>query len=49
MRKLPIGPPQSEKVPLYQVELDLEEAGFQIEVVDDRSLEYQYMLLATNN
>ena len=48
MRKLPIGPPQSEKVPLYQVELDLEEAGYQIKLVDDKSLEYQYMVLAVN-
>ena len=46
MRKLPIGPPQSEKVPLFQVENDLEEAGFKIIIVDDRSLAYQYMLLS---
>ncbi|MEM6317642.1 MAG: class I SAM-dependent methyltransferase [Bacteroidota bacterium] len=46
MRQLPIGPPQSEKVPLYQVELDLVQAGYQIEWVDDKSLAYQYMLLA---
>lgn len=46
MRKLPLGPPQSEKVPLYQVERDLENAGYQIILVDDKSLEYQYMLMA---
>lgn len=46
MRKLPIGPPQSEKVPLFRVERELEEAGYKIILVDDRSLAYQYMLLA---
>lgn len=47
MRRLPIGPPQSEKVPIYQVELDLEEAGYRIEFVDDNSLAYQYIIIAT--
>jgi len=47
MRKLPNGPPQSEKVPLFQVELDLEKAGYRIEFVDDNSLAYQYIIIAT--
>jgi len=47
MRKLPIGPPPAEKVPLFQVELDLEKAGYQIEFVDDNSLAYQYIIIAT--
>ena len=47
MRRLPIGPPASEKVPLFQVELDLEEAGYRIEFVDDNSLAYQYIIIAT--
>ena len=46
MRKLPIGPPPAEKVPLFQVELDLEKAGYQIEFVDDNSLAYQYIIIA---
>ena len=46
MRHLPIGPPQTEKVPLFQVERDLEEAGYRIISVDDKSLDYQYMLVA---
>ena len=49
MRKLPIGPPQSEKVPLYQVERDLEKAGYKISLVDDKSFAYQYMLLAVKD
>ena len=46
MRKLPEGPPQSEKVPLFQVERDLEEAGYRIAFVDDLSLAYQYIIVA---
>lgn len=46
MRELPSGPPQSEKVPLYQVERDLKEAGYKIVLVDDRSFDYQYMVIA---
>lgn len=46
MRKLPVGPPQSEKVPLFQVERDLEKAGYRIEFVDDLSLAYQYIVIA---
>ncbi len=49
MRRLPIGPPQAEKVPLFQVERDLEQAGYQIVFVDDKSLDYQYMLMAVKN
>jgi len=47
MRRLPIGPPPSEKVPLFQVELDLEKAGYRIEFVDDNSLAYQYIIIAS--
>jgi len=46
MRKLPSGPPQSEKVPLFQVERDLEKAGYKIVLVDDKSFAYQYMVIA---
>ena len=46
MRRLPIGPPQSEKVPLYIVEQELEAAGYKIVLVDDKSLAYQYLVVA---
>ncbi len=46
MRKLPVGPPQSEKVPLFQVERDLEKAGYRVALVDDLSLAYQYIIVA---
>ncbi|MEM1120519.1 MAG: methyltransferase domain-containing protein [Bacteroidota bacterium] len=49
MRNLPTGPPQSEKVPLYQVEKDLAEAGYKIVLVDDTSFAYQYMIIAVKN
>jgi len=47
MRKLPIGPIQEEKVPLYIVEQELKKAGFQLDLVDDRTLDYQYILIAS--
>ena len=47
MRHLPIGPPQGEKIPLYIVERELVEAGFRLDLVDDRTLDYQYMIIAT--
>ncbi len=47
MRHLPLGPPQEEKIPLYLVERELVQAGFKLELVDDRTLDYQYMLIAT--
>lgn len=45
-RRLPIGPPPDEKLPLYQVELDLEKAGYSQIYADDRSLDYQYAVTA---
>ena len=47
MRHLPIGPSQNEKIPLYIVERELVQAGFKLNLVDDRSLDYQYMVIAT--
>ncbi len=46
MRNLPEGPPQSEKVPLFQVERDLVKAGYRVAFVDDLSLAYQYIIVA---
>jgi len=47
MRALPLGPTQNEKVPLYIVEQELKKAGFQLDLVDDRTLDYQYMVIAS--
>ena len=47
MRHLPIGPTQEEKIPLYVVEKELVQAGFRLDLVDDRTLDYQYMIIAT--
>lgn len=47
MRHLPIGPSQDEKVPLYIAERELVQAGFKLNLVDDQSLDYQYMVIAT--
>ncbi len=47
MRSLPLGPPQEEKVPLYIIEQNLKKAGFKIELVDDRTLAYQYLIIAS--
>ena len=47
MRELPIGPTQKEKIPLYIVEQELKKAGFQLDLVDDRTLDYQYIVIAS--
>jgi len=47
MRNLPIGPPQEDKIPLFQVEKELEQAGFRMDFVDDQTLDFQYMMIAT--
>jgi 2-polyprenyl-3-methyl-5-hydroxy-6-metoxy-1,4-benzoquinol methylase len=39
-------PPASMRMPLYQIEEELIEAGFTIQKTDDCSLEYQYVILA---
>lgn len=41
-----VGPATDDRVPLYQVERDLQDAGFFIVLADDTSLEYQYLILA---
>ena len=47
-KKLPpiIKAPQKDRVPLYQLENELIEAGYRLEVIDDTSLDYQYIVLA---
>ncbi len=46
-KKLPMkNPPQSWRMPLYQLEQQLEQAGFTLLVSDDTSLDYQYIVIA---
>jgi len=48
MKKLPpaYGPPVEERVPLYVVENQLEEAGFKHLYTDDQLLDFQYLVIA---
>ncbi len=39
--------PKDDRIPLYQIEEDLEAAGFILKESDDTSLKYQYIVLAT--
>jgi SAM-dependent methyltransferase len=48
-RNTPVGPPDSERVGSGQVESELKAAGYQSIFVDDRSLEYQYIVTAQVN
>lgn len=45
-KKTPIGPPPKFRIPLYQVELELEEAGFRNITTNDCMLDYQYVIIA---
>lgn len=46
-RKLPIDAPEDKyRLPLFQVERDLTEAGYQLIESDDQTLNYQYILIA---
>lgn len=45
-RKLPLGPEQAYKIPLYVVEGELYDAGFRSVKAYDMLLEYQYILVA---
>jgi ubiquinone/menaquinone biosynthesis C-methylase UbiE len=42
---LPIGPPEAYKVALRQVESEMLSAGFSIEKMDTKSLDYQYIVI----
>lgn len=44
-KRLPLGPPASQKVALNEIEAEMEEAGFELLESDDRMLEYQYVVL----
>ncbi len=45
-KQTPLGPPPEFRISLYEVEKELQEAGFRIIVSDDTSLGYQYIVLA---
>ncbi len=46
-KKIPItDPPAHIRIPLYQVEQELEQAGYRIIESDDTSLDYQYIVVA---
>lgn len=47
-RNLPVGPPSNIKIPLAMVEKELAAAGFKKVKSDDTSLDYQYIITATN-
>lgn len=43
----PIGPPLADRLALGDVENELAEAGYNIEISDDTSLSFQYMIVAS--
>ncbi len=45
-RHTPIGPPLKLRIPIGDVEDDLISTGFEIEESDDRTLQYQYIIIA---
>ncbi|MFT4663210.1 MAG: SAM-dependent methyltransferase [Polaribacter sp.] len=48
-RNTPVGPPLGERVSLGQIEGELKAAGYKRISVDDRALEYQYIVTADMN
>lgn len=38
---------QKDRVPLYELEQELIQAGYRMEIIDDTSLDYQYIVLAS--
>lgn len=45
-KRMPIGPPQDIRVPLFQAEEDLYLAGYREIVTNDTALDYQYIITA---
>ena len=48
-KNIPVGPPTSSKVSVSTVEKELKQAGFKNIKSDDTSLDYQYIITATND
>lgn len=45
-KRMPIGPPQNIRVPLFVTEEELYEAGYREVITNDSSLDYQYIITA---
>lgn len=45
-KRTPVGPPSDVRIPLYQVEEDLYEAGYRNIQTNDTALDYQYIVIA---
>ncbi len=45
-KRTPVGPPSEVRIPLYQVEEDLYEAGYRNIQTNDTALDYQYIVIA---
>ncbi len=45
-KRMPLGPPQDIRVPLFQTEEELYEAGYRDIVTNDTALDYQYIITA---
>jgi len=46
MRNTPVGPPLDSRIPLGRIEEDLARAGYKSIESDDRTLDYQYIVIA---
>lgn len=47
-KNIPVGPPQEAKIPESQVEEELTNAGFENIQIDEKTLDYQYIVTAYN-
>ena len=45
-KRMPVGPPQDIRVPLFQAEEELYQAGYRDIITNDTSLDYQYIITA---
>jgi len=45
-KNTPIGHPTEIRIPLYQVEQELQQAGFVVTMANDTALDYQYIVIA---
>mgnify|MGYP001545900333 CR=1 FL=1 len=45
-KRTPVGPPQTLKVPAFQIEEELYRAGYREVLVNDTALDYQYLIIA---
>lgn len=47
-KRTPVGPPSDIRIPLFQVEEELYEAGYKNIQTNDTALDYQYIIIAEN-